>query len=102
MLFINDDLPFQNLDGIVMANSLHFVKDKKKLLQKVQPYLSGAAKFLIVEYDTVQSIPWVPHPLHIEGWQKLFRETGYFQYEEINRHSSVYRKANIVGMCFSR
>jgi ubiquinone/menaquinone biosynthesis C-methylase UbiE len=100
--FINDDLPLRNINGIVMANALHFIKDKKVFLQMLQPCLNEAAHFLIVEYDTAQSNPWVPYPLHIEGWQKLFRETGYSQNEEINRHPSVYRKADIVGMWFSK
>ena len=46
-----DDLPFSNLNGIFMANSLHFIKNKKALFQKFQPYFSGNGNFIILEYD---------------------------------------------------
>ncbi len=100
--FVNDDLPLQKLDGILMANALHFVKDKRAFIQRLRSYLDRTASFLIVEYDTDRSNPWVPYPLHAEGWKKLFRETGYSQYKEINRRPSVYRQADIVGICFSK
>ncbi len=99
--FINDELPLQNLDGILMANALHFVKDKIVFIQRLGSYVNETASFLIVEYDTDQSNPWVPYPLNVDGWQKLFKETGYSRYREINRHPSVYRRAAIVGMWVS-
>lgn len=99
--FINDDLPLLNLNGILMANAMHFVKDKNLFLQKLLSYVNETASFLIVEYNTDQSNPWVPYPLNVEGWQKLFKETGYSRYSEINRHPSVYRRVDIVGMFFS-
>ena len=100
--FINDELSLQNLDGILLANALHFVKNKNVFIQRLQSYVNETASFLIVEYDTDQSNLWVPYPLKVEGWQKLFKETGYSRYIEINRHPSVYRRVDIIGMLFSR
>ncbi|MEO6327419.1 MAG: hypothetical protein ABIO55_00725 [Ginsengibacter sp.] len=71
-------------------------------IQRLQSYVNETASFLIVEYDTNQSNPWVPYPLNVEGWQKLFKEAGYSQFEEIDRHSSSYGRAEIVGMYFCR
>ncbi|MEO6456616.1 MAG: methyltransferase domain-containing protein [Ginsengibacter sp.] len=87
--FINEELPLQNLDGILMANALHFVKDKNGFIQRLRSYVNKTAAFLIVEYDTDQSNPWVPYPLNVAGWQKLFKETGYSHCEVINRHPSL-------------
>lgn len=33
--FVNEDLPLKNINGILMANALHFVKDKKIFMQKL-------------------------------------------------------------------
>jgi trans-aconitate methyltransferase len=100
--FINDELPLQNFDGILMANALHFVKDKNVFIQRLQSYVNETASFIIVEYDTNRSNPWVPYPLNVEGWKKLFKQTGYSRYREINRHPSVYRRAEMVGMWVSK
>lgn len=98
---INDELPLQHLDGILMANALHFVKHKNVFIQKLRFYIKGKASLLVVEYDTAQANAWVPYPLTIEGWQQLFRECGFSNCREINRHASVYGRADIVGMVMS-
>ena len=39
--FVADDLALNGLDGILMANSLHYVRDKPALLQKLRAYYRG-------------------------------------------------------------
>ncbi len=34
--FITDPLPFDSLDGIIMANALHYVKDKNRFSSKIE------------------------------------------------------------------
>jgi hypothetical protein len=63
------DLP--PLDGIIMANALHFVRDKRPLLQQLRGYLKANGRFLLVEYDTDHGNHWVPHPLAYPTWEKL-------------------------------
>lgn len=65
------------LDGIVMANSLHFVRRKKGLLEQIKGYLQTDGRFLLVEYNTDRGNRWVPHPLSFESWQTLSRLVGF-------------------------
>ncbi len=65
------------LDGIVMANSLHFERDKLALLRLVRGYLRPAGRLVLVEYDTDQGNPWVPFPLSFRSWATLAAEAGF-------------------------
>jgi len=75
--FEKDDLGLADLDGIVLANSFHYVRDKKKLIKKLETYLSVSPTFLIVEYDTTRFNPWIPYPINYQNLQKLFTGLGY-------------------------
>lgn len=59
------------LDGIVMANSLHFFKDKEKILRRVSSYLKPNGILLIVEYNVDSGNLWVPYPFSFETYRKL-------------------------------
>jgi len=69
------DLP--RLDGVVMANSLHFVRDKEPVLSQVRSYLRPGGRLLIVEYDTDRGNVWVPHPFSYETWQAVAQRSGF-------------------------
>jgi trans-aconitate methyltransferase len=75
--FEKDDLPLSGLDGILMANSFHYIRDKTKLVKKLEAYFSGPPTFLIIEYDTTRSNPWVPYPINFENLYQLFTTLGY-------------------------
>lgn len=69
------DLP--RLDGVVMANSLHFVHDKDTVLQQVHRCLQPDGRLLLVEYNTDRSNTWVPYPLSFTTWQALAERNGF-------------------------
>jgi SAM-dependent methyltransferase len=64
------------LDGIVMANSLHFVRHKEPLLELLIAGLKPGGRFLLVEYNTDRGNLWVPHPLSFTTWADLATRVG--------------------------
>ena len=69
------DLP--PLDGIVMANALHFVAEQDAVLRLALRYLRPGGRLLLVEYNTDRGNPWVPHPLSSPTWGALARRNGF-------------------------
>lgn len=51
------------LDGILMANLLHFVADPLALLCRLHGWLRPGGRLLVVEYEQAAPLPWVPHPV---------------------------------------
>jgi ubiquinone/menaquinone biosynthesis C-methylase UbiE len=64
------------LDGIAMANSLHFVRHKEPLLARLIAGLKPGGRFLLVEYNTDRGNLWVPHPLSFTTWADLAVRAG--------------------------
>ena len=71
-----DELGLTGLDGIVMANSLHFVKQKTPVLARVRAALRPGGRFLVVEYDGDDGNPWVPYPLSFATWCRVAVAAG--------------------------
>jgi SAM-dependent methyltransferase len=69
------DLP--PLDGIVMANALHFVRDQSAVVSRLRQYLKPGGHFILVEYDTDRGNHWVPYPLSYRTWRALAPACGF-------------------------
>jgi ubiquinone/menaquinone biosynthesis C-methylase UbiE len=79
--YINADftkkLALPPLDGIVMANSLHFLHKKDAMLHLVRDYLKPEGRLLIVEYSTDRGNMWVPYPFSYNTWEGMARANGF-------------------------
>ena len=64
------------LDGVLMANALHFVRDQLATLALVASYLRPGGRLLLVEYDVAAALTWVPFPVPFERFQALAAQAG--------------------------
>ena len=90
--FVYDALDLEEVDGILIANSLHYVKDKETLLRKLISSMKTNGVFLIVEYDRQTGNQWVPYPLTIDAAKALFKSLGYSGFQVLNKRPSVFGK----------
>ncbi|MFO7631266.1 MAG: class I SAM-dependent methyltransferase [Caldilinea sp.] len=78
------------LDGIVMANSLHFVERKPDVLAQVRSYLRPGGRLIVVEYNTDRGNRWVPFPFSFITWQRLAAEAGFEHTMLLATHPSSF------------
>jgi SAM-dependent methyltransferase len=71
-----EPLALPPLDGAVLANTLHFHRDKAPVLARIRGYLRPGGRLLLVEYNTDRGNPWVPYPLSYPSWERLAMEAG--------------------------
>lgn len=88
--FVKDQLQVPPLDGIIMANALHFVKDKKTLIKKLEKHFVGKKRFVFVEYDHSTPNQWEPYPINYTSLKALFYTMGYSTIEKIGTLPSQY------------
>ena len=64
------------LDGVVLANTLHFVPyaDQARVLRQVALYLTERAPIIVVEYERRVANPYVPFPIGFDALVRLARE----------------------------
>lgn len=85
------DLP--PLDGIIMANALHFVRDQRRILEQARNYLrSGAVpgRLILVEYNADRGNQWVPFPIPAHSWPTLAERCGFAETRQIGARPSRF------------
>jgi hypothetical protein len=92
----NNPMDLPPLDGIVMANALHYAKDHLTVLKNVLSYIKPAGSFILLEYDTDQPrVPWVPNPVSFRKFVTLCNEAHVSAPVKIGSMSSRYGEGEI-------
>ncbi len=75
------DLP--PLDGALLANSLHFIKEKATALRLIHGYLKPGGRLIVVEYNTDRGNTWVPYPFSFGTWTKIAAANGFSETRQL-------------------
>ena len=93
-------LDTQPLDGLVAANSLHFVpRDRQiEIVRGLASLVRPGGRFVVVEYDADRGNQWVPHPFSAAGWERLAAAAGLIESQQIGRVPSRFLGAMYSAM----
>src|SRR5213075_956298 len=64
------------LDGVVFANSLHFVAEAESVLTTAVSRVQVGGRVVFVEYDRRGASRWVPHPIPPDRLRQLLQAAG--------------------------
>jgi ubiquinone/menaquinone biosynthesis C-methylase UbiE len=87
------------LDGILMANSLHYMKDKEKILGRLRGYLKAQGALLLVEYNVDSGNPWVPYPVSFGSFESLAPRAGFGRPRLLATHPSGFLREFYSALC---
>ena len=85
-----DAIPYGPFDGVLAANTLHFVKDRDTTLRAIRFSLAPGGRLVVVEYDTDHGNPFVPHPFSFKTWRREATRAGYEEPRRIGRVPSRF------------
>ena len=80
------------LDGVLLANALHFISDEQQapLLARLASSVTTNGAILIVEYDDRPRSRWVPFPVSLARLRALARDAGLEAPALVGRRESEY------------
>lgn len=96
-----ETIPSGPFDGVLAANSLHFVDDPVPVLRRVASVLPRGGRLIVVEYDADRGNPWVPHPFSAARFPTIATAAGFTGAREIGRVPSRFLDA-IYAMAADR
>ena len=81
------DLFLPALDGVLMANFLHFIKHQGAFIARLRTL---SERLLVVEYDGRPPSPWVPYPLGFAALRGLLLERGFSEIAKLGTRASRF------------
>ena len=66
----------ESLDGILLANALHFIRNPAHVLRHLAGFVRRAGSIVVIEYDRRAPDRWVPYPLPPDRLAQVARSAG--------------------------
>lgn len=79
------------LDGILLANALHFVRDSDTVLARLVESLRPHGRVVLVEYDRREASRWLPYPVAISRLPALAAAAGLSPFTVTASRPSMYQ-----------
>lgn len=79
------------LDGLLFANSLHYVSDAAVVLTRLVKWLRPGGRVVFIEYDRRRASLWVPYPIDAAMLLRLCEAAG------LSRPSTTARRPSDYG-----
>jgi trans-aconitate methyltransferase len=67
------------LDGMLFANALHFVREPASVLTQLVTWLRPGGSVVVVEYDGRRANRWVPYPIDVAQLERVAAAAGLSQ-----------------------
>ena len=77
---------------LLILYSVHFFRDKEKVLKHVRSFMKLSGVLLIVEYNVDSGNPWVPYPFTFETFRTLAQRAGFNEPRLLGTHPSRFLK----------
>ncbi|GHN01289.1 hypothetical protein WSM22_27780 [Cytophagales bacterium WSM2-2] len=91
----------KDFDGILMANSLHYVPNQLEFIRELASRLTPVGRIVIVEYERREPNTWVPYPIDFKKLKDIGAKTG-FSIGRFGETPSVYGGATIYSAVLTR
>ena len=79
------DLSLPALNGMPIANFLHFIKHQGDFIARLRTL---SERLLVAEYDGRPPSPWVPYPLGLSALRALLLERGFSEIATLGTRAS--------------
>jgi ubiquinone/menaquinone biosynthesis C-methylase UbiE len=85
-------LQLPRLDGILLANALHFVPYLRQVnvIRQARTYLRPGGSLVLVEYDSERGNMWVPYPFKYKRWEETAAQAGFSATRQLSYRSGSF------------
>jgi ubiquinone/menaquinone biosynthesis C-methylase UbiE len=99
---VSQPMELPPLDGVVMANVLHFIADAQEALRRIVAHLRPGGRLVLIEYEGRRPSPWVPYPIAAARFAELAGDAGLTVPRVMATRRSAYGGELYVALCERR